>query len=406
MSGERYNAGERTKSPDELAAEAAADKIKSATAEHYANSATSLLRSGVPGQRDVQLPRFADGRVVPATSIPYLIAEAAAKGYTSGRWLDRDDLEFLGVTPDQLKGEPTHLLSFDNKVWEGQRDENGQLVPNTEYGGYNRESRELGDDRRALATPVWNLSQTPLSDVPRTEPRERPTAVNLWTEFAAAFKALDIDVTAHGVSDVADCRVTRIPDDYAPRGAEDPMQPGRLIVGLHGDLDPDHVIYFAMDALDAGLDAKETRDNRRRGFGDETEARLRLATAVASLALQERLPASYPSRGDANLERWEAYLQDKSPEDRGRIFSYAVTSQKGRGALNNLFEGQLVPRGRDYRGESLFPDGDRQGPTPAWSDTFDPDWARRNLGFEDSETAPEPAAEAASAPAEAAEPYF
>ena len=403
MPGERLNAGERVKSPDELAAEAVADRVRAATAALYANPATSLLREGAPGQRDVQLPRFADGRVVPATSIPFLMAEAAAKGYTSGRWLDKDDLEFLGVTRDQLRGEPTHLMAFTDTVWEGQRDGDGALIPDTEYGGYKREGREVSDQRRMITTPVWNLSQTPLTDVPREKPRIEPTQINLWNEFAASFDELDIEVMAHGVTDVADCRCMRVSDDYNRTSDDDPLKPGLIVVGMHPELKPDHLIYLAMDALDIGLDAKAGPKERRRQFGDETEVRVRLSAAVASLALQERLPASYPSAGDSSLERWENYVQDQEEDkDQGRLFGYAVTSSRGRGALNNLFEAELAPRGSEYRGESLFEPGDRQGPTPAWSDTFDADWAARvglaGIGGEPAAPA-EPAAEAPQAPA-------
>ena len=402
MSGEKYNPGEREKSPEELATEKVAGNIRTEAAERYANPESSLLRSGAPGSAEVKLPRFADGRVVPAQSILFLAAEQADKGYSSGRWLEADDLEYLGVSEDQIKGEPTHLVTYGDTVWEGQRDENGKLIPNTEWGGYLRESREIGS-RRVLTTPLWNLSQTPLTDMPRTEPRVTVNALNIWNEISAACKALNIEVMSAQVTDLADCRVARVPDNYVPQGEDDKLKPGLIVVGLHSDLSVDHLIYFGMDAIDTGLDAQEKPSDRRREYGDTTEARLRMATAVASLALQERLPASYPSQGDEALGRWEGYIGSRDENDKGRIFDFAVHSRRGRGALNNLYDAKLAPRGREYRGDSLFGTGDREGPAPAWSSGFDADWARRNgFGFGDptAASAEAPAAEEAAAPAE------
>lgn len=56
--------------------------------------------------------------------------------------------------------------------------------------------------------------------------------------------------------------------------------------------------------------------------------------------------------------------QGKSGDDQARIFGHAVASQRGRSAINNLFEANLAPRGNEYRGDSLFGGGEARCPVP------------------------------------------
>ena len=383
---------ERTKSPDELAAEKIESAIKNRAAERFVNPESSLLRNSAPGSDGVKMPRFADGFPIPARNQPYLLAEAAEKGYTSGRWLKSEDLEFMGVASDQLQGEPTYLVSWGNAVHEGQRDADGQLVPNERYGGYQTEARQISDAKRVIVTPVWNLDQTPLADAPPSEPQQAPTLENVWNVLHSALTQKGIKIEAKAVAEPGQCRIARTPDT-------DPHNPGTILVGLHPDMEVDHLIYHAMQALDVGLDAMAAPKDRRRTFGSETEARVRLSTVIASLGLQERLPRSYPPNGDTDLGQWENYVAGKG-DDKGMMFGFTVSSFRGRGATDNLYQADLIPKGVTYAGESLFGDGDGPSRTAAWSDTFDEETARIfGIGTE-PEPAPAPDTAGSAADAE------
>lgn len=183
------------------------------------------------------------------------------------RWLDRVDLELLGVTPP-AKAQPLHLPTFSRNVWAPQRDAAGRLATD-DYG--KPVMQKVAEHPRAAAQirEYWSIDQLPIQ-LSRQEAFLPIDAAGVRPFLKSLFEKLGVRVV------YSDQHDTGLYQDVLAV----PVRAGT------------NQLLYHLAQLGDCVRAEQHSTHRDRGPAETAEARTRLAACLLRVALDGYLPGT------------------------------------------------------------------------------------------------------------------